>query len=419
MKLKARVINVAVYFSTFLRWIIIAGFVGILTGVVGTLFNKALKYVTDFRISHDFIIWFLPVSGLVIVFLYRILKVDESAGTNTILNSVSENEKVPFMLAPLIFVCSAITHLFGGSAGREGAALQLGGGIAYQTGRLFGLDEKDKGTLVVSGMAGLFSALFGTPITAVLFTIEVTSVGNFYYSSLVPCLVSSLFAYAITGKFGIKPERFELIGLPKFEALPILKITILSILVAILSIVFCVALDQSSKYFKKFFKNSYIRAFAGGALVVAITFIIGTRDYNGAGMNIVEQALEGHARPEAFLLKMILTCITISSGFKGGEIVPTFFIGATFGCFVGRLLGINPAFAAAIGLVAMFCGVVNCPIASIMLSIELFSTPESILFFSLACGISYVLSGYYGLYSSQKIVYSKLKNEYINVYVKK
>lgn len=415
---KERIASTVVYFLTFIRWLLIAGIIGVLTGLVGTLFNKSISYVTGFRKAHDYVIYFLPLAGLLIVGLYRIFKVDENAGTNTILNSVSSQEKVPFMLAPLIFVSATLTHLFGGSAGREGAALQLGGGIGFQVGRLFKLDGKDKGTLVVCGMAGLFSALFGTPITAVMFAIEVTSVGVFYYSSLVPSVVSALCAYAITLKFGIKPERFELIGLPKFSFTPLLKITILAIAVALLSIVFCLGLEYSAKYFKKFLKNSYLRVFVGGAIVLAITLAIGTRDYNGAGMDIVEKALSGNAKPFAFALKLILTCVTISCGFKGGEIVPTFFIGSTFGCVVGGLLGLDPAFGAAIGLVAMFCGVVNCPVASIILSIELFQTPQSILFFALACGISYVLSGYYGLYASQKIVYSKLHNEFINIHAK-
>ncbi len=407
-----------VYFFTFVRWLVIAGIIGLLTGLVGTLFNKSISYVTGFRKAHDYIIWFLPLAGLLIVGLYRIFKVDENAGTNTILNSVSSQEKVPFMLAPLIFVSATLTHLFGGSAGREGAALQLGGSIGFQVGRLFRLDGKDKGTLVVCGMAGLFSALFGTPITAVMFSIEVTSVGVFYYSSLVPSVVSALSAYAITLKFCISPERFELVGLPKFSFVPLLKVTVLAIAVAILSIVFCLGLEYSAKYLKKFIKNSYLRILFGGGLIVAITFLIGTQDYNGAGMDIVENALCGQAKPFAFALKLILTCITISSGYKGGEIVPTFFIGSTFGCVVGGLLGLDPAFGAAIGLVAMFCGVVNCPVASIILSVELFQTPQSVLFFALACGVSYVLSGYYGLYASQKIVYSKLKNEYINIHAK-
>jgi len=413
-----KLIAVIKYLLTFLKWLFIATLTGVFTGLVGTLFNKTISYVTDFRGSHDFIIWFLPVGGLAIVLAYKLSRVDVDAGTNMVLSSVRKHEKVHPMLAPLIFIAASITHLFGGSAGREGAALQLGGGIGFQVGRLFRLDDSDKGTIVICGMAGLFSALFGTPITAVLFAMEVISVGVFYYSAFIPAIITSLSSYVITLRFGIKPERFELKGVPDLTTFPILKVILLATAIAVLSIVFVVSLEGSHKLLKKLFKNPYIRIFAGGCAIVGLTFILGTRDYNGAGMNIVEHALHGEAEPFAFALKLIFTCITIGAGFKGGEIVPTFFIGATFGCVFGDLIGLNPAFGAAIGLIAMFCGVVNCPVASIILSIELFSDANSIVFFTLACGISYVLSGYYGLYSSQKIVYSKLKHEYININAK-
>ena len=413
-----KLIAIIKYLLTFLKWLFIATLTGVFTGLVGTLFNKTISYVTDFRGSHDFIIWFLPVGGLAIVLAYKLSRVDVDAGTNMVLSSVRKHEKVHPMLAPLIFIAASITHLFGGSAGREGAALQLGGGIGFQVGRLFRLDDSDKGTIVICGMAGLFSALFGTPITAVLFAMEVISVGVFYYSAFIPAIITSLSSYVITLRFGIKPERFELKGVPDLTTFPILKVILLATAIAVLSIVFVVSLEGSHKLLKKLFKNPYIRIFAGGCAIVGLTFILGTRDYNGAGMNIVEHALHGEAEPFAFALKLIFTCITIGAGFKGGEIVPTFFIGATFGCVFGDLIGLNPAFGAAIGLIAMFCGVVNCPVASIILSIELFSDANSIVFFTLACGISYVLSGYYGLYSSQKIVYSKLKHEYININAK-
>lgn len=416
--IKEKTLGVIKYLLTFLKWLLIATITGVFTGLAGTLFNKTISYVTDFRGSHDYIIWFLPVGGLLIVLLYKLSGAGEDAGTNMVLTSVRDHEKVHPLLAPLIFIAASITHLFGGSAGREGAALQLGGGIGFQVGRLFRLDESDKATIVICGMAGLFSALFGTPITAVLFAMEVISVGVFYYSAFIPAIITSLSSYVITLKFGIKPERFELKGVPELTAMPIIKVIILASVTALLSSVFILCLEGSHKLLKKLFKNLYIRIFVGGAVIVALTFILGTRDYNGAGMNIVERALEGEAEPFAFALKLIFTCITIGAGFKGGEIVPTFFIGATFGCVFGDLIGLNPAFGAAIGLVAMFCGVVNCPVASIILSIELFSDANSIVFFTLACGISFVLSGYYGLYSSQKIVYSKLKHEYININAK-
>jgi H+/Cl- antiporter ClcA len=176
-------------------------------------------------------------------------------------------------------------------------------------------------------------------------------------------------------------------------------------------------MKESGKLFKRLFKNEYIRIMAGGILIIILTLICGTKDYNGAGMDVIERAISGQAVAYAFILKIIFTAITIETGYKGGEIVPTFFIGATFGCVAGGMLGLDMGFSAAVGMAAMFCGVVNCPVASIMLSIEVFGS-GGIGFFALACAISYMLSGYFGLYSTQKIVFSKLKTEVININAK-
>ena len=176
-------------------------------------------------------------------------------------------------------------------------------------------------------------------------------------------------------------------------------------------------MHKTHTYAKKFFKNDYLRIVVGGVIIMILTFIIGSRDYNGAGSHIITNALSGNANPEAFLLKIIFTCVTIGFGYKGGEIVPTLFIGSTLGCVFAQLIGLNPTFGAALGLICMFCGVVNCPVASIILSIEIFGA-EGLILFAVGCGVSYMLSGYYGLYSSQKILYSKLKAEFINIHAK-
>ena len=187
----------------------------------------------------------------------------------------------------------------------------------------------------------------------------------------------------------------------------VLKVIIIALFCAVLSILFCTSLRQGKIYFKKLIKNRYLRGFVGGCAIILLTLACRTYDYNGAGMDVIARALSGDAKFYDFLLKIIFTAITLASGFKGGEIVPTFFIGATFGCVMGTVLGMDASFAAAIGLVAVFCGVVNCPISSIILSAELFGT-EGIVLFALACGVSYIMSGNFGLYKSQKIVYSKI-----------
>lgn len=402
------------YILTFLRWGLIAVIIGLIGGAVGGVFHSSVVEANVFFGKYDKLILLLPVGGLVIVALYKKCNMLQNKGTDSVIDSIRNDEKVPFSLAPLIFISTVITHLLGGSAGREGAALQLGGSIGSNIGKLFKLDEKDMHMVVMCGMSAVFSALFGTPITAAVFALGVTSVGIMYYSGLVPCLMSSLTAYLVTTLAGIPPTSFSLTYVPNVSVITILQTVLIAVLCAELSIIFCTSMHYTARYMKKWFKNPYLRIFVGGVAIIALTYLAGTRDYNGSGMSVIEGAvIVGYANSWAWVLKIIFTAITIGAGFKGGEIVPTFFIGATFGCVVGNLIEIAPGFGAAVGMIAMFCGVLNCPLASIILSIELFGS-EGFILFSIAAGVSYMLSGYYGLYRSQKIMYSKLKAEFIN-----
>lgn len=402
------------YVFAFLKWGLIAVIIGVVGGVVGSLFHTSINFASIFFKKYDNLILLLPFGGLVIVAIYKKCGMLENKGTDSVIDSIRSNKGVPFALAPLIFISTVITHLFGGSAGREGAALQLGGSIGSAIGKLFRIDETDMRMVIMCGMSGVFSALFGTPITAAFFALGITSVGTMYYSGIVPCLVSSLAAYLITVLAGIEPTFFPILYIPPVSVVTVLQTILIAVLCAELSIIFCTVMHYTARYMKIWFKNPYIRIFIGGLAIVALTYVLDTRYYNGSGMNIIENAVIGcHAKSWAWALKIVFTAITIGSGYKGGEIVPTFFIGATFGCFMGGLIGITPGFGAALGMVAMFCGVLNCPVASIFLSIEVFGS-KGLILFAIAAGVSYMLSGYYGLYHSQKIMYSKLNAEYIN-----
>ena len=394
------------YILAFVRWGLLAALTGLVGGGVGTLFHKAVEYATGVRLAHSWILYLLPLGGFLIVGLYHLLGTPEGFGTNQILDAIRGESKVPLALAPLIFLSTVITHLCGGSAGREGAALQLGGSIGSQLGGLFHLDEKDRHILIMCGMSAVFAALFGTPLTATFFAMEVISIGVIYYAGLVPCIISSLTAYGVSLLFGAEPVRFSLTQVPDPSILTILQVIALSALCAALSILFCLSMHKTGHLLQKWIPNGFLRAFLGGCAILLLTLLVGTTAYNGAGMDSIAAAISGSARPEAFALKILFTAVTIGAGFKGGEIVPTFFIGSTFGCVAGSLLGLDPGF-----------GVVNSPIASMLLSIELFGA-QGLLLFTIACGVSFMLSGYYGLYSSQKIVYSKLRAEYINIHAK-
>lgn len=396
------------------KWLLLSVLMGTIAGLAGTLFHFVLEEATILREENQWLLFFLPVAGIMIAASYHYLAGEKDKGTNMVLTAVRSNEPMPAVTAPLIFITTAFTHLCGGSAGREGAALQLGGSLASQLGSRLHLDEKDNRVLVMCGMSAAFSALFGTPVTAAVFSMEMVSVGVMYFSAIVPCMVASLTGFLVAGAFGVPPTIFSITKVPAVNMGSVGLVIVLGVLCAGLSIVFCESMHKSSHYLKKWFPNIYIRIAVGGCAIILLTLLEGSGDYNGAGMGIVAAALAGSALPWAFIFKIIFTSITLGSGYRGGEIVPVFFTGATFGCVAASFLGLPPGFGAALGLVALFCGVTNCPITSLLLGIELFGG-VGVPFFLVVSAVSYMLSGYYSLYGEQIIVYSKLKAEFAEI----
>lgn len=410
-RLKERVAHIGQYVVTLLKWMVLGGVIGLVGGIIGSLFHIGVDTATQMRLAHPWVLYLMPVGGLAIVGLYRLTKT-EGKGTNDVIASVHFGEQVPGLLVPVIFVSTVITHLCGGSAGREGAALQIGGGIGYQAGRLLRLGEKDLPLATLCGMSGVFAALFGTPLTATVFALEVISVGVLYYAGLVPCLTAALTGYLVSVLMGVPPTRFT-VTVPGLEVRTMLLVMVLALLCAVVSILFCRGLHGVEHLLKRTLKNPYLRVAAGAAVLIGLTLLT-NGDYNGAGMEVISRAIAGQADPWAWVWKLLFTAITIGCGFKGGEVVPSFFVGAAFGCVAAGWLGLPAGFGAAMGLVSVFCGAVNCPLASIILSVELFGSGD-LLYFAMACSISYLISGYCGLYSSQTILYSKLRAEFINV----
>ena len=410
-RLKERVAHIGQYAVTLLKWMVLGGVIGLVGGIIGSLFHIGVDTATQMRLAHPWVLYLMPVGGLAIVGLYRLTKT-EGKGTNDIIASVHFGEQVPGLLVPVIFVSTVITHLCGGSAGREGAALQIGGGIGYQAGRLLRLGEKDLPLATLCGMSGVFAALFGTPLTATVFALEVISVGVLYYAGLVPCLTAALTGYLVSVLMGVPPTRFT-VTVPGLEVRTMLLVMVLALLCAVVSILFCRGLHGVEHLLKRTLKNLYLRVAVGAAVLIGLTLLT-NGDYNGAGMEVIGRAIAGQADPWAWVWKLLFTAITIGCGFKGGEVVPSFFVGAAFGCVAAGWLGLPAGFGAAMGLVSVFCGAVNCPLASIILSVELFGSGD-LLYFAMACSISYLISGYCGLYSSQTILYSKLRAEFINV----
>lgn len=397
---------------SFLRNLILAVVMGICVGAYSTLFALLINWATAFRLEHMWLIFFLPAGGIAIVALYHICGVKNPRGTNRVLESISKEETLPIMMAPLITVASAITHFFGGSAGREGAALQIGGSMGRELGVLCRLDKKNITVMTLCGMSAAFSAMFGTPLTATIFAMEVVSIGIMHYSAIVPCAAASLTASLIAKAIGLSSETYS-VTFPDLTWLSGLETLGLGVVCALVSSIFCLMLHKTEHLYHKYFENQYIRAVAGGFFVILLTMMAGTGDFNGTGTHVIAGALAGNALPYAFILKMIFTAVTLGAGFKGGEIVPTLFVGATFGCVFGPLIGIPAAAGAALGVCGVFCGVTNCPIASIALAFELFGA-EGLPLYLIVVAVSYRLSGYYSLYSGQKIMYSKSVPLFVN-----
>ncbi len=410
----------------FLRWLLFAAIIGLVAGAVSTAFYYAFHWATETRTAHPWLLWLLPMGGAVIVLLYRICGITKDGGTNLVLTTVRENTALPLRTAPLVFLSTIITHLVGGSSGREGAILQIGGSISSFLGRLMRLDEKDSRVITMCGMSAAFAALFGTPLTAAIFAMEVVSVGVMYYAAIVPCVLSAIIGLWVAQFFGVPGTAFELQGIPDLYPVTLIQVIVMGILLALLSILFCQLMHAAAHLYSKYLPNHLTRVIVGSLLVIALTYVIwlwnpGTYDYNGAGETAIHAAIEGQARPEAFALKILLTALTLGAGFKGGEIVPVFFTGATFGCVAAPLIGLHPSFGAGLGMVGLFCGVTNCPLSSLLLALELFAVDshgmfngQSLCLFAVTIAVSYMLSGYYSLYSEQKILYSKLRPEFIN-----
>ena len=394
------------YVKTFLKWGLLGVLMGAIGGLLGAGFHHALHFVTHVRSEHMWLIFLLPLGGLVTVAIYRLPGVKGNKGTNEIIDAALDGHPVSPMVAPAIFLATATTHLLGGSAGREGAALQLGGSTASMLGKCFRLRETERKVMVMAGMSAVFAGLFGTPLTAALFCMEFESVGTLFTPALLPCYLAAFVASRVSASFGVHAEGYLLTQSFRLTIGNSWRYLILAVLVSLLGIAMCWVFHKAEHLAAHHVKNPFLRIAIGGAVIAAMTLLVGDHRYNGAGMDMALGAVAGNANWFDFLMKMLFTAVTLSAGFKGGEIVPTFCIGATFGCVLGGLLGLDPGFAAALGLVGLFCCATNSPFASMVLSIEMFGGTNLYLFV-FVCVVCFVLSGNSGLYASQIIQFKK------------
>ncbi len=402
----------------FVKWTIYSVFTGLVIGFAGMLFRKGIDLATANWSAYPQMLYLSPLAVIMILALTKLLREEKNDGTNTVIDSITEGKHITVRTAPLIFFSTILSHLVGASVGKEGGALMLGGSLGELSAKLFRFDEKDKKIAIMCGMSACFAAVFGTPLAATIFPMEMISIGIMYYAALIPCIFSAFFGAGVSAYFGVGPERFPVAEIPVFDLPATATVVVFGIVCAAVAILFSIALYRGHMYTARLLPNPWLRGVTGSALFLLLTFLnfrffSRTPDFNGGGFHLIERAFEGTAPWYAFLFKLLFTCVCIWSGFKGGEIVPTLCIGACVGsCFAG-LLGLEIPLYAACGVAALFVGMTNCPFSALLMAFEMFGY-DGMPYYAMAIAVSFTLSGYYGLYTSQKFPYSKTRTVFIN-----
>ena len=387
-------------FKKFFLWILSAILTGAICGLCGTVFSKSVAFVTDIRIQNNWILYLLPIGGLISIYTYKLLRVT-NAGTTTVFSSSRSEQALPNGLPLAVFLGTCVSHLFGASAGREGAALQIGGGVANILSKAFKFDEDSRRVTVMCGMAALFSAVFGTPLAAFVFIIEVI-LTKLCIKAAIPILISSFTAFIVSQLLHVHPERFNIGDLPALSWPLVLKVSIITIACILVSFVFCKGLSLGKTFAKHFLKNEILRIAMGGIVIIGLTLLVGNRDYNGGGIDVIERIFnENYVRYEAFAIKLLFTIICVSCGFKGGEIIPTLFIGATLGGVLALILSLPLGIGAAVGMAVLFATATKCPISTILLCGEMFGFYCLPLVAPIVI-LSFIAARYKGLYGDNK-----------------
>lgn len=390
-----------------------------LAGSASALFLWSLDQVTRLRWKHPWLLWLLPLGGLVVGLLYHWLGRSAEGGNNLIMDAIHKpGGGVPKRMAPLVLIGTLLTHLFGGSAGREGTAVQMGGSIASWFGRLCRLEPANLRVLLMSGVAAGFGSVFGTPLTGAIFALEVLTIGRLQYEALIPVLIASVVGDLTCSAWGIKHTVYHLQfadthtadRLFSLDLFLLGKVVLAGIAAGLTSLLFAELVHGIQKPFKKHLSFPPLRPVIGGLLVIAGVELLGTRDYLGIGVSnpnpeavtILSAFQPGGAHTWSWLWKLLFTCVTLGSGFKGGEVTPLFFIGATLGNTLAWLLNAPVDLFAGLGFISVFAGATNTPLACTVMGIELFGAPNTV-YFATACFVAYLFSGHSGIYLSQRI----------------
>lgn len=407
-----------------IRWTIIIIPVSLIAGSLVALFLWLLEYVTQFRYTHEWLLYFLPLAGVGIYFIYKEFGGKSEAGNNLIMEEIHEpGGGVPARMAPLVLLTTIITHLFGGSAGREGTAVQIGGSMANLLGRWMRLKPADLRILLMTGIAAGFGAVFGTPLTGAVFALEVLAIGVMRYDALIPCLIAAIFGDIVCSAWGIHHTHYQILfhetkplffHFIHFDLLLLAKVIAGGVAFGLASYAFSLSMHSIKKYSKQYIKPGWLIPAIGGMIIILLTWLLGTTEYlglgvipsNGSGVSISTAFTNINIPTWAWFWKLLFTAITLGMGFKGGEVTPLFFIGSTLGVTLAHLLGAPTDLFAGLGFIAVFAGATNTPIACTLMGIELFGT-EHALYFAIACFTAYYFSGNAGIYSAQRIAVPK------------
>lgn len=394
--------------SYLLKWLLISILIALLAGGASAIFLLSLDWATRWREAHPLILIALPLAGLLMGLLYWHFGQDVEAGNNLIIKEIQQPERViKFRMMPFILLTTVATHLFGGSAGREGTALQMAGALADQLTKPLKLSDIERTILLRAAISAGFGAVFGTPLAGAVFALEVISIGRTHYNAIWPCFAAAILADRVTLALGVTHTTYHVSAIPKISWGGFAVSIIAGIAFGLTAMLFARAGHWLGLFFKSRIAYAPVRPLAGGIIVALAVVILGTTKYLGLGIPLILAAFNNPALPWDFLLKIAFTIITLSAGFKGGEVTPLFCIGATLGSTLSRVLPLPTDLLTGMGFVAVFGGTANTPVASMLMAIELFGS-EIGVYAGIACVVSYLCSGHLGIYKAQALVEAKI-----------
>ena len=391
-----------------LKWVSLGAAVGVACGAASAVFLVALEHAGTFRLAHEQLVYALPVAGLAIGCVYERWGKSVKGGNNLVLDTIHEDsEQIPLRMAPMVLMGTVLTHLFGGSAGREGTAVQMGASLSDWISHRLGVTKETRRQLLAAGIAGGFGSVFGTPIAGTLFGLEVVCIGRMEYGALLPALVASIVGDFVTRRLGVVHTPYPAISYVELTPSVLAKLLVMAAAMALATIAFVELTHRLKHFLERRIPRLPLRMFAGGCLIVIMWKAIGTSDYLGLGIPMILRAFsDPHLPVYAFAAKIVFTAVTLSCGFLGGEVTPLFFIGATLGSVLARYLGLPIELGAGVGIAAVFGAAANTPVALSIMAVELLGAP-AFPHVVIVAVVTYFLSGHRSIYPSQRILRRK------------